>query len=294
VHVREERQEQHVVVEPPRLTDAVVGIPGRDAEVRLEHQLGGNFPLHARGIGEPQGDARAVGLLRPDRGVVHHEDQLPAGRDALGHAGREGQGRRALRHGGQAVGAERPLQPDAVLARRLEEDVAVVNNPRVARPDFGRHDPAAFAEAGVDVERLVLDDAGGGHPEVLRHGDHGVGLADGPALRERGGRRQVGGVTLGAARVDPGEQQFSFGVGQARVVGEAAVTRVGPPRRHAAGLHHLADGAGPGGRVAVASERERPGPAGSVADLAAPLHDRCDVAAPRHRPGDARAVRVKE
>ena len=77
-------------------------------------------------------------LLRPPRGVVHLEDDLRSGRDALGHAVGQDAGRQAGCVGGEEVAAG---LVDLLDAGRQDEDDGVVDDRWVPRPDLRGADP---------------------------------------------------------------------------------------------------------------------------------------------------------
>ena len=101
-------------------------------------------------------------------------------------------------------------------------------------------------------------------------------------------RRQVGGVALGRALIDPGHDGGDLLLAQVLVAFNGP--RVGVRRARAAcrGRPPLGDRLRPRARLLVAAQRHRPDVAGPVAGLAALLEDRRDVA----RVGDAALRRV--
>ena len=111
---------------------------------------------------------------------------------------------------------------------------------------------------------LVLDEPVGGHLVRLRHRDHEVGRADGPAIRELRQLRHVLRVALWCAAIRPLHERVAVGRRETAIVLEPAVLRIGVPRRHVPLAHLVADGFRPRSRVLVADERHR-------ADLARPV-----------------------
>ena len=182
----------------------------------------------------------------------------------------------------------------------------------VARVDLARF------SAGVGLEQAVVHDAAGSGPELdgahpflffcadrgykiavdvgavggnavrLLHFDNQVGLAELPALGQVGRRGQLRGVSLRHAPLDPLADQLDFFVGQAPLVGEAAVIRRGMPRRHVTRPGHGADQLRAFGDVAVAQQGKRPRLPGTVTGRAVVEDDRRDVLAKRHLPLRAR------
>jgi hypothetical protein len=225
--------------------------------------------------GQRQPDRRAVGPGDTDGRVVDLDDQLGAGRDELGDAGREDRGEVAGRVADQLA----PGVGEAIAVRLVggEEDADVVDDRAVARPGFGRLDPDVPGEVGRDAEALVGQDALRGDGVWLGHLEDDIGQADRPALGELPGWGQVSRVAERHPLVDPGQQRGTLPGGQAPVVGEVAVARVGVPGRHPAILDRLTDRPGPPPRLGEGQERERGDLAGAVARLALLLQDRRDV-----------------
>ena len=89
------------------------------------------------------------------------------------------------------------------LARDVEEEQRVVDDAVVARPELDAPDVLVLVQVERDRERAVDVAALGGHRVRFGHLDDEVGLAERPALRELRQRRQVLGVALGGACLDP-------------------------------------------------------------------------------------------
>src|SRR5262249_33584571 len=75
--------------------------------------------------------------------------------------------------------------------------------------------------------------------EVVRRGDHQIGLPELPALRHRGKRRTRGRITLGRAALNPLPNQLDLIVAQTALVIEVAVAWLGEPWRHRAAGNRL-------------------------------------------------------
>ena len=132
---------------------------------------------HFVGRSEDEPDVAQVGLLRPDRRVVHLKDQLsirpaeiwpcPVGTRRNASPGRNRPRSRVLR--------PRSL---FVHGRRFVKHQDVVDDRTVTRDDFDRLDPLVLGETRVHLEVLVLDRPFGGHAiRLVAHGDDQVGLA---------------------------------------------------------------------------------------------------------------------
>src|SRR5215471_12630800 len=98
-----------------------------------------------------------------------------------------------------------------------------------------------------------------------------VGLSQTPSRREDQGRRELGGVSLGRARVDPGHQRLPLAVRQAARLEELAEPGGGLPWRHHAALDGIANVVPLVVRITIGDQRERRVLPGAVTGLAARL-----------------------
>ena len=100
-------------------------------------------------------------------------------------------------------------------------------------------------------------------------------------------QREVAGRRAGG---HPVVQGLDLGVGEARILDELAVLRVGEPRRHGALGRDLADRLRPGAGLVVGQERHRRGLPGPMAARAVLVEDGRYVVGPGHRRGVRRVV----
>ena len=163
------------------------------------------------------------------------EHEPPSRRDALGHpVGQEHRGR-ARGGRGQAERTQLARWVDVVAApRRLEEDVAVVDHLAVPRLDLRAAestDPRGTRDRPRSTGNATTPAAG--TVNGCGHRDHQVGLGILQPAGKAGGRRPVGWIALGE-RHRRAQSRISRSpvIGQAGVVGEQAVPRVGVPGRH--------------------------------------------------------------
>src|SRR6185503_20967771 len=133
--------------------------------------------------------------------------------------------------------------------------------------DFTRSDPGVLGEIRGYDEIEPGDDRPGRYQVGLRQRNDYI-RPDVPAVAPLDGGRRILRVAFRGAGVDPGRDGAHIGFGEARVVLEMPVLRVGKPGRHLAGddggFHRL----GPWPGALVAQHGERSGFAGPVADLA--------------------------
>src|SRR4051794_30270217 len=101
----------------------------------------------------------------------------------------------------------------------------------IAWPSFGHAHPFVFFEVRFDDPVLVRHHAFSRNLEFLWHLEYEVGLAMHPAGRPDDGLGQILVVAALRATVDPRGERVEFVVGQAAIVGEMAVTRIGLPGR---------------------------------------------------------------
>ena len=190
------------------------------------------------------------------------------------------------RCGGVSVGPRRASRRGAgrtLAARRARVDDDVVDDRGGARLHFVGLNPPVFGEVRGNFEILVVDGAVRGNRIFLAEREDRIGLADAPAVGIDRLRGKVGGVAFGRAGRDPVQNGFFLDVGQAAVVQERAVRRIGVPGRHRALGDLRADRPGPGARVAKSQERHRRNFARPVASRAVLVKDRRDVLGKRRR-----------
>ena len=187
--------------------------------------------------------------------VVDLEEQPRAGGHPPGHVGRVHGGHVARRPADE--GGRRAVRVVRLAsAGRQDVDEDVMDHLAVARTALGRLHPDVLLEAGVHDEPLIVQHAGGRHLELLGHREDLVRLADLPALDELQRGRQILVVALASTGVDPRQERVALVLGQAAVVGELAIARIGVPGRHPLLEHRLADPAGPLLGVFIGQQRE--------------------------------------
>ncbi len=179
-------------------------------------------------------------------------------------------------------------------AGRSNHDCDVVQHFAIARHHFGGANPGVGRKTGIHLDRDVIDDSRGRHRDRLGHLHDPVRPANGPSVGKLAGRRQVGRIALGQARVDPVVKQLLLIRRQAPLVGEAANCRIRMPRRHGALADALAHRVGPGHGVVVAGQREGTNLPRAMTFDAVLGQNRRDVSTVRHRARAGRFGSVDE
>src|SRR5262249_15544404 len=151
----------------------------------------------------------------------------------------------------------------------VEDDV--VNDYRIARADFDVLYPFILSEPGGHNKVSVLNGTAGRDWKVHGEFDDGVWPSHHPAFGERLRFRGVLRIALFRTRIDPGHDAIDIGLRHAAIVGEAAVSGIGKPRRHFADDHSFANGFGPRACLLIGEQRHRRGFAGPVAALTSRL-----------------------
>ena len=294
VHVRREVEEHRLVLGGVRRPRLVVAVARRNVQrrihqpQRLHHVLGllvVEVEAHGRLVGAASARARSLVVvhLEEQRAVRRHAHPVPFGKlkrrntgSPAAHEGEVQSSRPALHAGECGVGRREVGQ---LVMHRFDE-------PGV---DLDRPDPAFFVDRVVHLEPLVviLDVIG---DLELRSRVDGVRRTELPVRREAGRLRRPRKVTGRRARGHPTAQCLDLGVGEARVLHELPVLRVGEPRWHGALGDDPADRLRPGAGLVVGQERHGRGLSGSMTARAVLVQDRCDVVRPGHLSGVCRVV----
>ncbi len=249
-------------------------------------------------VREVEADARLHGFNAASGLEVGVEDEVIAGIDAPGHAGRfDDGGRIGFPEEEVAVGIEAIAGADfelhagdagapvirvlaAELGSAVDEDVGVVDDARVAGEDLNSADIAGAR----DIDRIdeVAEEvlAVGGNVEGLGRGEDEVGRPELPLGVVLGRGRRFGGDAFGHAGVDPALDAGEILIGEAAGIGEFAVAGLGQPGRHKAGLRDGEDLGGPAARVVVGKQAERARAAGMMAGDAVFVEDGRDLFRP--------------
>jgi hypothetical protein len=163
-------------------------------------------------LGEDQADAAAIGSGLAGGGVVHLEHQVGACFDELGLAGRQRHGDQTWRKTDEQFGRRCAIVGLLLFFSSVvflvsvvlflfgdERDTGlgftqplgtgftherdnVMHQRAIPGARFGGPHPGVLREAPGDHDVLILDCPGGRHCEIVRHLEHGVGLAYGPAI----------------------------------------------------------------------------------------------------------------
>jgi hypothetical protein len=116
-------------------------------------------------------------------------------------------------------------------SRGADPDFPVMEHRRIAGTHLRCGDPHVLFEVGLHEDVLVVDRAARRQFERLRHLDDDVRL-DVPAVLEREGGRRIRLVTGGRSGVRPRGDRLDLTGGQAAVVLEMPIGRIGKPWRH--------------------------------------------------------------
>src|SRR5439155_13355723 len=295
VHVRRNRAKHFVLFERVAALHFMAWVAGRELEEEVAQvHAAEDFFRPAGSEVEANAGAVGLRTIRRSR-VMDHELELRSGRDPfrrvfgkhVGRAARQERGERAFLesveirqvrevrrarvvHNGSVLADARALafayQEIAERGHRLDGsrarfsrvaddvDVNVVYYFAITGPDLGGADPLPFLEIRGHDEVLVRVGTGTAY-EVFTDVDYDVGFAQPPAFDKDRRRRQGARISLGCATVHPGLNGFDLARGQAGVISECAVMRVGEPGRHLARQHGFSDRLGPGPRGLVVEQR---------------------------------------
>src|SRR5258706_14103241 len=92
---------------------------------------------------------------------------------------------------------------------------------------FGSFDPFVLGPAWIDDKVPIIDTPFGRYGELFFHPHDLIGLGNPPTFGPLPGGRKIGVVALGAAVIDPREQEFPLVVRQTRVILEMSVFWIG-------------------------------------------------------------------
>src|SRR5262249_26834202 len=166
---------------------------------------------------------------------------------------------------------------------RTDIDHSVVNMPAAGRPDFGHPYPFIFGESGGNDFVGVLDITASGDRHGLGHLDYPIGSRDVPSFDPLLPRRRVARIARRCTVLDPASNRCDLLIGERWIVREMPILRVGKPRRHFLGAHHLGDYFCFGSGLRIGDERHRCDLAWPVALLTMILEDREYVLIKRSR-----------
>lgn len=172
--------------------------------------------------------------------------------------------------------------PQPLGIRRPDVHHGMVHVLPARRPNFGELDPLVFRETGGNDFVGVLDVAGGGNGDRLRHLDHAIRFRNVPALGPARRRRRIVRITW-LSCVGPGGEGGNLFVVQRRIISEMSATGIGEPGRHTPGANVVTDQPGPRFRLLVGDQRHGRDFARAVTSLAMLLKNGEHVAIKRRR-----------
>ena len=274
--------------------------PGRDVEGPVVLELHEHREPGGLHVGEVETDLRPHGFGLARGLEVHVQDEVGPRVEAPRHVRRLLAGRAARLpeeevavriealgfdrdfHAGESRLRIEGVAPPRGL-RPVDQHVRVMRDPPIVEADLERPHEARGRDGNRQHE--VAEDVRAARRERpgLGQGEHEVGRAERPGLRELRRRREVGGIALRGPRVHPLSQERDLPVAEPALPLEPALSRLGRPWRHVARRRHRRDLLRALPRAVVGEQAERTGPARTMAGCAVGVHDRGDVLVERDR-----------